>query len=65
MRRLAGRGTEPPEEQACRLETARVELAAQAEFDHVVVNRDVPTAAREVVDLMDVPHGTRISTPGV
>ncbi|MFD1720963.1 guanylate kinase [Amnibacterium endophyticum] len=52
VRRLTGRGTESPEEQQRRLETARVELAAQDEFDAAVVNRDVGEAAREVVDLM-------------
>lgn len=52
VRRLIGRGTEQPEEQQRRLETARVELAAQDEFDHRVVNGDVGEAAREVVDLM-------------
>ena len=52
VRRLTGRGTESPEEQARRLETAKVELAAQEEFDATVVNTDVPEAAREVVDLM-------------
>jgi guanylate kinase len=52
VRRLVGRGTEGPEEQARRLETAKVELAAQEEFDATVVNTDVPEAAREVVDLM-------------
>jgi guanylate kinase len=52
VRRLTGRGTEGPEEQARRLETAKVELAAQEEFDAAVVNRDVGEAAREVVDLM-------------
>lgn len=57
VRRLTGRGTESPEEQARRLETAQVELAAQNEFDARVVNADVETAAREVVDLMDVPAG--------
>ena len=35
VRRLIGRGTEDPAEQARRLETARVELAAQDEFDCV------------------------------
>lgn len=50
--RLTKRGTEPLEEQQRRLETARVELAAQGEFDELVVNRDVVSAAREVVDLM-------------
>lgn len=64
VRRLVGRGTEPPDEQARRLDTARVELAASIEFDHVVINRDVPTAAREVVELMDVPVGTPISSDG-
>jgi guanylate kinase len=52
VRRLTGRGTESAEEQARRLETAKVELAAQEEFDATVVNTDVPEAAREVVDLM-------------
>jgi guanylate kinase len=60
VRRLIGRGTEEPAEQQRRLDTARVELAAQDEFDHKVVNTDVSEAAREVVDLMAVPAaGTR------
>jgi guanylate kinase len=54
VRRLIGRGTETPEEQQRRLETAKVELAAQDEFDHRVVNTDVADAAREVVDLMKI-----------
>ena len=49
---LTGRGTEGAEEQTRRLETAKVELAAQEEFDATVVNTDVPEAAREVVDLL-------------
>ncbi len=55
VRRLVGRGTESPEEQQRRLETAKVELAAQDEFDHAVVNDDVARAAQEVVDLLAVP----------
>jgi guanylate kinase len=55
VRRLIGRGTESAEEQARRLETAKIELAAQDEFDVKVVNRDVGQAAREVVELLDVP----------
>lgn len=55
VRRLTGRGTEDTEEQQRRLETARVELAAQDEFDAKVVNREVSQAAREVVELMDAP----------
>ncbi|PYY44260.1 guanylate kinase [Curtobacterium sp. MCBD17_023] len=55
VRRLIGRGTESAEEQARRLETAKVELAAQDEFDVRIVNSDVSTAAREVVDLFSAP----------
>ena len=54
VRRLIGRGTEEPAEQQRRLETARVELAAQDEFDVRVVNTEVSEAAREVVELMVV-----------
>ena len=36
--RLIGRGTDSPEQVQARLETARAELEAQAEFPHVVVN---------------------------
>jgi guanylate kinase len=54
VRRLTGRGTEDPAEQARRLETARVELAAQDEFDYRVVNTEVGAAAQEVVELMEV-----------
>jgi guanylate kinase len=55
VRRLTGRGTEDPTEQARRLETARIELAAQDEFDYRVVNTEVGAAAREVVELTAVP----------
>jgi guanylate kinase len=54
VRRLIGRGTESPAEQQRRLETARVELAAQDEFDYRVVNHDIDQAAHEVVELMAV-----------
>ena len=54
VRRLIGRGTESPTEQQRRLDTARVELAAQDEFDFKVVNHDVSQAAQEVVELMAV-----------
>jgi guanylate kinase len=52
VRRLIGRGTESTIEQQRRLETARIELAAQDEFDHRVINNEVSQAAREVVELM-------------
>nr|WP_245958652.1 guanylate kinase [Microbacterium bovistercoris] len=51
VNRLVGRGTEDAEERARRLRTAKAELAAQNEFDYLVVNEDVATAAQEVVDL--------------
>ncbi|OAN40981.1 guanylate kinase [Microbacterium sp. H83] len=51
VQRLVGRGTEEAEERARRLRTAKVELAAQNEFDHLIVNEDVAAAAAEVVEL--------------
>jgi guanylate kinase len=57
VRRLTGRGTEEPAEQQRRLVTARLELAAQDEFDARVVNHEVSGAAAEVVELMDAPFG--------
>lgn len=56
VRRLVGRGTEEEPERAARLGTARVELAAAAEFDVVVLNDDVRRAAEELVSLMRSPE---------
>ncbi|MHB1064279.1 MAG: guanylate kinase [Georgenia sp.] len=53
--RLVGRGTESGEERVRRLETARAELAAVAEFDHTVVNDDVARATDELLTLMGQP----------
>jgi guanylate kinase len=50
--RLSGRGTETAEEQARRLATARQELEAQSEFDHVVINDEVAECALQVVNLI-------------
>ena len=55
VRRLVGRGTEDAEERERRLATARVELAAESEFDHVIVNDDVHRATDELVSLMGLP----------
>jgi len=52
VRRLESRGTEEPEEQSRRLETARTEVEAQDEFDKTIVNDDVDRAAEAVVHLM-------------
>lgn len=51
-RRLIGRGTEQSEDISTRLEQARVEMAAETEFDEVIVNADVHRAAGELVSLM-------------
>jgi len=53
-RRLVGRGTEDAEERERRLTTARVELAAESEFDHVVVNDDVHRATDELISIMGI-----------
>lgn len=56
--RLVGRGTETEAEREVRLETAKVELAASAEFDAVIVNDEVRRAAEELVSLMRSPEPT-------
>jgi guanylate kinase len=50
--RLIGRGTESPEVQARRLSTAREEMAAQGDFDVVVVNTQLESACAELVSLL-------------
>jgi guanylate kinase len=50
--RLIGRGTETPEVIERRLATARTELAAQDDFDEVVVNSQLETACAELVSLL-------------
>jgi guanylate kinase len=55
VRRLVGRGTEPADVIARRLETAQVELAARSEFDAVLVNDEVGSAADRLVALMGLP----------
>ncbi|MCX6482709.1 MAG: guanylate kinase [Mycobacterium sp.] len=50
--RLIGRGTETPEIMARRLATAEAELAAQGEFDVVVVNSQLDSACSQLVTLL-------------
>jgi len=59
VRRLVRRGTETAEERERRLGTARVEMAAETEFDVTIVNSEVHQAVAELVDLM------RSGTPDV
>ncbi|MCZ2402712.1 guanylate kinase [Paenarthrobacter sp. Z7-10] len=59
VRRLVGRGTETPDEQQRRLETAKLELAAEPEFDSTIINDDVQRAADELVSLMGLTPNPR------
>jgi guanylate kinase len=52
-RRLVGRGTEDPEVVRRRLDIARIELAAEDEFESVIVNDDVERAADALVAFME------------
>ncbi|EEH63375.1 guanylate kinase [Gleimia coleocanis DSM 15436] len=54
VNRLRGRGTESEEEMARRLQTARTELDAQAEFDHVVINDEVDRTVSELAELLEL-----------
>jgi guanylate kinase len=54
VRRLTDRGTEPADVIEARLDTAKEELAAQSEFDHVVVNTSVQQAAHTLVELFQL-----------
>ena len=50
--RLTGRGTETEEQRQRRLATARVELEAASEFDHVVVNGTLGDTVAQLVSLL-------------
>ncbi|WP_407563715.1 guanylate kinase [Streptomyces sp. 184] len=54
VRRLTGRGTEPPEVIERRLAAARTELAAEEEFDATLVNTSVEDVSAELLALMQV-----------
>ncbi|MEU8706159.1 guanylate kinase [Streptomyces sp. NPDC048565] len=59
VRRLTGRGTESQEVIERRLAAAKVELAAEAEFDTTLVNTSVEDVARELLTLMLQASGLR------
>lgn len=54
-RRLRGRATEAPELIQRRLDTAKIELAAEEEFDQTLVNTSVEQVAEALVALMRRP----------
>ena len=56
-RRLIGRGTETAEQQARRLQTAKVELAAESEFDVTIVNASVEQAASDLWTVIAKEYG--------
>ena len=53
-RRLTDRGTEAPDRVRRRLDLARIEMAAEDEFDATVVNDDLEQAADALVALMQI-----------
>jgi guanylate kinase len=55
VRRLTGRGTEDPEVVRRRLDAARIELAAEPEFDEVILNSSVGEASDRLVTLITDP----------
>lgn len=55
VRRLVGRGTEPADVVARRLETAREELAAEPQFDVTLVNTSVEEVTDRLVALLEAP----------
>lgn len=52
VERLTGRATETQEVIDRRLETAREELAAQDEFDTIIVNNDLDEAVSGISDIL-------------
>ncbi|MUL40891.1 guanylate kinase [Streptomonospora sp. PA3] len=57
VRRLTGRGTEPAEVVQRRLDAARVELAAEKEFDTTLVNTSVREVREELLKLIGIAGG--------
>jgi len=53
VRRLTGRGTEPPEVVERRLAVAKQELAAADEFDVTLVNTSIDEVCRQMVTLIN------------
>jgi guanylate kinase len=55
--RLEGRGTDSAEAIDSRLETAEIELAAQGDFDHRIVNDDLSRAVSELEQIVRAEAG--------
>jgi len=52
-RRLRARATDAEEEIEARLEVARREIAAEAEFDHVILNDDAERATADLIGIIE------------
>ncbi len=52
-RRLRARATDAEEEIEARLEVARREIAAEAEFDHVILNDEADRATAELIGIIE------------
>lgn len=63
VHRLTKRGTEDQADQQLRLATAVEELAAEAEFDEVIVNGEIHQAADQLVRLMRRSNPHAATTP--
>ncbi|RVX39461.1 guanylate kinase [Nonomuraea polychroma] len=61
-KRLRGRGTEPEDVIARRLEAGRVEMAAESEFDLTLVNTSVQDVCHRLIALMTDPQGVTTTT---
>jgi guanylate kinase len=55
--RLMARGTDSPERRAARLALAKAELAAAADFQHILINTQVDEVIKELVSLATSPQG--------
>lgn len=62
VERLTGRATESADVIERRLQTARDELAAQHEFDDVIVNNDLDEAVQEIGDILLCVNRTMSNT---
>jgi guanylate kinase len=60
--RLEGRGTDSADAIDSRLETAELELAAQGDFDHRVVNDDLEQASAELERIVRAELGISLDS---
>jgi guanylate kinase len=60
--RLEGRGTDSAEAIDSRLETAEIELAAQGDFDHCIVNDDLARAVGELEEIVRAEAGISLDS---